>query len=279
MKLLGFNIERVLHNDIRMYSDIYGSNRPIMLNLGGDKHPLWHNYGLEYIFDKDIIELPYDDGSVDLIYISDILEHLSDMRVYDLLKECFRVLKRNGYLRVTTKNIMIFHYGRMNKDMYVFDHVKNYRSHSINQLFINEFASQRSIVSGSKSPITDAEIDSMLYSQSLFETLDEICKERLRPLDRGEKHKLEELELVDNKNEQEKNLYEELKKYDIKLEQQKITDNINWFNVTKIKGILENIGCRNVFISQYKQSNIPILRTNGWDSHLPQKSLYMEVRK
>ena len=48
--------------------------------------------------------LPFDDQCFDVIYTIEVMEHLH--RPYDLLKECFRVLKPGGSLIASTPNIL-----------------------------------------------------------------------------------------------------------------------------------------------------------------------------
>ena len=52
--------------------------------------------------------LPYPDDAVDKIYSSHMLEHLERERGELLLRECFRVLKRGGILRLVVPDLM-FH--------------------------------------------------------------------------------------------------------------------------------------------------------------------------
>lgn len=244
MKILNYNISRVVDNDIPMYNEYFGNNRPVMLNFGGNKHPLWQNFDRTHLIGDDI-DILQDNNTVDFIYISNILEGLTELQVYSFLSECYRVLKRNGYLRITTKNINLLNYARQNKDIYCFDHVNNFKKYSINQLFINEFATQCSSVN-SATFISDKELDTALYSVPFFEVLDEITTTK------------------------------------IDLTQHKVGDNINWFNIYKIESILKSkIGInKNLFISQYGQSNVPVMRNVVYfDNYLPQKSLYFEIRK
>ena len=227
-----------------VYFEYFGNCLPKMINIGG-KHPLWDNMDISSFIGNDDIKLDHEDNSAELIYVCNTLEHITDLQAYSLLSECMRVLKRNGHLRITTRNINQFNYARMNKDVFLFDHIPNFRKHSINQLFLNEFASQCSALNGDNF-ISDKEIESSLYSNAFFEVLNDIC---------GNK---------------------------IDLTKHKISDNINWFNIFKIRSIFENtLGItKNLFISQYGQSNIPVMRNVAYfDNFLPQKSLYFEVRK
>lgn len=57
-----------------------------------------------YIFRQvDVTKgLPYDDNSVDLIFTSHLIEHLSKEEGLFFLKECYRVLKPGGVIRIAT---------------------------------------------------------------------------------------------------------------------------------------------------------------------------------
>lgn len=228
-------------NDI--YYELYGKRIPIMLKLGGtEKHPLWLNYGKSHFFKKNDIELDYMDNTVKCIYIDDLLEMMPNASVLSLLKECLRVLEQYGILRISVRNIMLYHYGRINKDIYVFDHIPDFKKYSINQLFLNEFASQKSQVN-SDTFIPDSEFDLALKEQSLFDVLDYVTMET------------------------------------INIEHQSVDDNINWFNWMKLERMLQGLGCKSIFYSYYKQSNMAVMRQDPFDNFIPQRSFFMEVRK
>ena len=68
-------------------------------NFGGD----WtHIDGGDYshLDSHDITSLPYEDGSVDLIYASHVIEYFDREEVVDLLLEWVRCLKVGGVLRI-----------------------------------------------------------------------------------------------------------------------------------------------------------------------------------
>lgn len=81
------------------------------LNLGCGDVPLegWVNIDLES--DKADLKhdltrpLPYEDGSVDFVYSEHFIEHLTAEEGLSLLKECRRVLKPGGVLRVATPDL------------------------------------------------------------------------------------------------------------------------------------------------------------------------------
>lgn len=53
-----------------------------------------------YITAKDV--LPCRDGSIDVIFAGEVIEHVQDVRLF--LQECFRVLNRKGKMIITTPN-------------------------------------------------------------------------------------------------------------------------------------------------------------------------------
>ena len=56
--------------------------------------------------------LPYDDESVDRIYLSNLIEHLEPTECRRLLKECLRVIKYDGKVRILVPDldIILKHY-------------------------------------------------------------------------------------------------------------------------------------------------------------------------
>jgi predicted SAM-dependent methyltransferase len=78
----------------------------IKLNLGcgwRDFGPDWvHIDGGDYphIHSKDIIDLPFEDNSVDLIYASHVFEYFDRNEGKELLKKWYTKLKPNGILRL-----------------------------------------------------------------------------------------------------------------------------------------------------------------------------------
>ncbi len=78
----------------------------VMLNLGSgtDIRQNWINAdiakidGLDFVIDIESEELPLDDGSISLILLSHVIEHVDNIR--HLLNEIFRVLKPGGKLYI-----------------------------------------------------------------------------------------------------------------------------------------------------------------------------------
>lgn len=82
------------------------------LNIGcGNKfHPDWHNADYKPV-SKDVSfvdikkRLPYLDNSFDVIYHSQVLEHLTRKEGDYFLSECFRILKPGGIIRIVVPDL------------------------------------------------------------------------------------------------------------------------------------------------------------------------------
>ncbi|MGA1840855.1 MAG: class I SAM-dependent methyltransferase [bacterium] len=82
------------------------------LNMGcGSRfHPDWTNidivsYGPAVIAYDLRHGIPYSNCTFNIVYHSHLLEHLKKHEALDFLKECFRVLKPNGIIRVVVPNL------------------------------------------------------------------------------------------------------------------------------------------------------------------------------
>ena len=83
-----------------------------LLNLGcGNKyHKDWINLDFnsdsEYVQKYDLHDkLPFDDCSIDVLYSSHLLEHFAKCEAPNFLKECYRVLKKNGIIRLVVPDL------------------------------------------------------------------------------------------------------------------------------------------------------------------------------
>jgi predicted SAM-dependent methyltransferase len=83
-----------------------------LLNVGcGDcRHPAWINLDLVQagpdVLKHDIREkLPFPESSFDAVYHSHVLEHLDPEEGEDLIRECHRVLRPGGVLRVVVPDL------------------------------------------------------------------------------------------------------------------------------------------------------------------------------
>jgi SAM-dependent methyltransferase len=87
-------------------------NQSLYLNLGcGSRfHPAWTNVDLVSnhpdVQAWDVRDgLPFSDDTFQVVYHSHLLEHLPKSRALPFLKECFRVLKPSGILRIAVPDL------------------------------------------------------------------------------------------------------------------------------------------------------------------------------
>lgn len=79
------------------------------IGCGNIYSPEWNN--VDFIKNKDITYcnilkgLPYPDASMDFIYSSHVLEHLSTQEADSLMTEISRILKRGGFLRIVVPDL------------------------------------------------------------------------------------------------------------------------------------------------------------------------------
>lgn len=50
--------------------------------------------------------IPQEDGSVNYIYCSHVMEHFEKLETVDLLKECYRVMKKGGVMRIVLPDLL-----------------------------------------------------------------------------------------------------------------------------------------------------------------------------
>lgn len=92
---------------IRRLAALHASVR-LHLGCGARKLPGWIN--IDYVYGADVIldlrrPIPLHDGTVDLIYSEDFLEHLNFQSGRALLAECARLLRSGGRLRLATPDL------------------------------------------------------------------------------------------------------------------------------------------------------------------------------
>ena len=87
-------------------------NKTRLLNVGcGSKfHESWTNIDMTshspYVEAHNILKgLPYPSNWFEVVYHSQVLEHIPKENAFDFLKECFRVLKPGGILRVVCPDL------------------------------------------------------------------------------------------------------------------------------------------------------------------------------
>ena len=269
-RALGYKIERIKSgDDSRLYQQ-YPKESLInkkFLNVGAGKfnHKFWTNvdYGSEQYakIQNEFIELnlierpkfPFEDNSIELIYTSHTIEHITDESVINFIKESQRILKKGGVLRITCpdSNLLLNSVKFKVKDFW------NWRM----EWFLNKFE-----INSNDIELEDFLIRELSTARCRFF---ENSNDPLHPLEvRDKMEKLEDndfLEWIVEKN-----------SFDDKF----ANYHINYWNFEKLKKMCIEAGFSNIYHSGFGQSlSPPLTNTKLFDNTHPKMSLYFEARK
>lgn len=206
--------------------------------------------------------LPYRDASVDNIAIIHALEHLTDSGILHLLRECYRVLKRRGYLRVIGANTTLYHHALMRDDREMFynfiencwfpSDVSKPHKATTDQLFLFTFAGNCSSLVGGSFKVVHEDKEYTDFQTLLDAVGQNVC-----------------YNLILQQNADLKSKYP-----------------VNWLSIGKLhQFLLQEInpqagrGFPLVYISSYLQSSSPYLRNHDIDGTFPEGSLYIECMR
>lgn len=90
----------------------YTCHVKINLGCGLDKRPGYINVDIRKEVDPDLVwdmertPYPFPDESAEEILMKDSLEHVSWRKVEDVIRECHRILKRGGVLRIQVPDLV-----------------------------------------------------------------------------------------------------------------------------------------------------------------------------
>ena len=280
---LGYEVKRIVNkHNISYYQNSYPADSMKMkrfynIGAGGFYHPYWTNVdyisewyasnnkktsqGIHYdLFSKS--PMPIDSNSAEVVYSSHTIEHITNAAAENMINEAFRILKSNGYLRITAPNIDLDYRAYRNNDKHFFYWTKRYsipkewkrakynkplNVATIEQLFLSHFAASVSTLhsDGISEPIDDKELNELFNKLSFEEALDYCCA-----------------------------------KCCMKIQKKYPGNHMNWWNPKKITSILENTGFTKIYLSGYGQSFCPILPDiNIFDNTHPKLSFYIEAIK
>lgn len=112
---------------------------PLKLNLGAGKNPLEGWINADFIPEnKNILfidvrkKIPFKDNTFDYIIQEHLIEHLSRRDGENMLKECFRILKSGGKLRIATPDLIFI------SSLYNKNRDNNYYIKKITQRFLKD---------------------------------------------------------------------------------------------------------------------------------------------
>lgn len=234
-------------------------------------HPYWTN--LDFVSDwykdvqKNVVHvdltqkgpLPIRPGA-EVVYTSHTIEHIKDDAVQNLFNETYRVLKRGGYFRITTRpdadnewRAMIegdgpwFYWDHWYERPGTYEHLFNHPATSVplEERWLHHVASQ--LAPNDKSPSAVK-----LNTYSLRKLFNEKSREELLDYLTGM----------------------------CSFQPDRPGNRVSWWNFSKIENFLTIAGFKTIYRSGYGQSRCAILRNTTWfDNTHPQMSVYVEAIK
>ncbi|RLA83864.1 MAG: hypothetical protein DRG78_03110 [Epsilonproteobacteria bacterium] len=276
----GFDISKFdtsLLDDKRFYKSYHSDSllNKVFYNIGaGDfKHQYWTNIDYETnhyknvqsknMIHHDLMELsdiPLESNSAEVFYSSHTIEHISNEAVQKMVSECYRILKSNGVIRLTTPNFQLYYDAYKRNDILMWDwdinryskkrkfekyYTKAFDKFSIEQIFLYQFASQLSQITkdNSTKKYSDNEIKEIFNTYSMDDAFDYfIGKCKFNSTYPG--------------------------------------NHINWYTKDKLIKILKDAGFKDIRISSFGQSyHIPLRNKLYFDNTHPSYSIYIEAVK
>ena len=251
------------NGDLQLYADKKRPNTPRYLNIGagGFYHPYWHNldqpsawYALaqgEHVhITHDLtsqVAFPLESETLKVAYTSHVVEHLRDEDAQHMFTESFRCLQINGFFRIICPDIDVEYEAYLRRDLAFWYWPSPYGAISIEQRFLEHFASALSINHPN-------ELQEKYQDNQIREVFRRLTKEEA--LDFFTKQVLVTVQ----------------KKYP--------GNHMNWFNSRKLHRMLYRAGFKNIWDSRYGQSKCSLLRnTKLFDNTHPEFSLYIECQK
>jgi len=206
--------------------------------------------------------LPIESQSAEVVYSSHTVEHVSNEAAQNMFNEAYRILKPNGFLRITTPNIDLAYRAYRENDRGYFDWINMYsirrnwqrvkynkplKEASIEQIFLAHFATSVSTLHADGAPerIDDDGLRS-LFSENGVEWVLDYC----------------------------------ISKCPLEIQKRYPGNHMNWWNFAKMSSMLKKAGFVKIHLSGYGQSYCPILRdVKLFDNTHPEISLYVEAIK
>ncbi len=267
-KLLFHCRSQIISERSKFNLDLYSQNektlKPLYLNIGCGKffHPLWH--GLDYDNDyykpdsldfnidlNEIRELPIESNSLEIIYCSHVIEHLTDATLEVLFSEIYRILKKGGLCRVICPNADLYYraYQLNDSSFWKYPNAYGIKYSSIHMAFVDFFAS----VLTPEHPFTKCEKATQKQITDKFSTLSQNA-------------------FFDYF----KQMIPDNAEYSGKFP----ADHINWFTSKKLIELISRFGFTSVYQSGFLQSASGKMRNFLlFDNTVPEYSLYLESVK
>lgn len=104
------------------YHPLPEGRRRVHIGCGENRLEGWVNVDISEDSGADLLHnvadgsFPFEDGSIDVIHSEDFIEHIPLDSGGHFLRECYRVLKPGGYMRLLTPDLLGFARNYLNRD-------------------------------------------------------------------------------------------------------------------------------------------------------------------
>ncbi len=194
-------------------------------------------------------KLPFEDGCIDVIYCSHVIEHIEDKYIQELFKEIFRVLKKNGVARFCCPDAeFLYQVSKTNSDYWEWR----------NEWFSSEFYTK------DEQP----------------RVIDFFVREVATPKLLGYKNGINEKDYISEFNSMPMNDFLEYLTQDLSFRNTCVGDHINYWTFDKAAKMLTQSGFNIVIRSKHNSSVCREMQDpQHFDLVYPNMSLYVEVIK
>jgi predicted SAM-dependent methyltransferase len=202
-------------------------------------------------YDATKDKLPFKNNTVSNIYISHLIEHLETKHVFKLLKDCYRVLKKNNVLRISCPDAkFLFNVSKFKNDYWGcrYDAIKNKKTHTAEFKNLKQLDFLIRELATPKSKFYNYKIDNLILDSNRVKRL-------------GYKTLLKKLKT---------NLY---------FRKDFPNNHINNFDYEKLYGIGKKIGFKQIIESKYLGSVSKTMQNYKFDKKTPFMSLYVDFIK
>ena len=242
---------------VELYPKLYAADsllhkRFYNIGAGGFEHPYWTNvdYDSEWYADnreKTLRGIPYDllaiqplpiaSNSAEIVYSSHTVEHITNESAQNMFNESYRILKPDGFFRLTMPNIDLDYRAYQDNDRdYFYWYFRKHRAPiyhepleqgSIEQFFLCHFATSVStlVINGADARIDDRQFKQLLHDMK-YEQAMNYCTAQC-PLE---------------------------------VQRHNPGYHINWWNYRKTERMLKQAGFSRIYVSAFGQSACPVLR-------------------
>lgn len=207
-----------------------------------NKHPF-----IQYDIRNDI--LPFDNGSIYLVYCSHVIEHIEDNYILNFLKDTYRVLKKGGGIRICCPDAsFLYAITKSNIDYW------RWRL----EWFSNP----------------------MMYNGDNPRNVDFLVREIATPKLLNYRNGVNKTDYIDAFKELPKNEFFQYLTHDLEFRPNYPGDHINYWTIEKLLFFLKDAGFSTIIPSKWSASNFTEMQdTNYFDIVYPNMSLYIEAIK